>query len=64
MNDADVNELGEAIDSLDNYAHALNLPLRPQMHVDQLREALPRIVERLKAAFVKVTGENPWETHP
>lgn len=58
------NELGEAIDQLDNYAHALKLPLRAEMHVEQMRVALPEVVKRLKAAFVEVTGENPWEFHP
>lgn len=60
----EVNELGEAIDQLDNYAHALLLPLDPKTHVKCLREGLPEVVKRLKAAFVNVTGENPWEFHP
>jgi hypothetical protein len=63
-NEHEINELGEAIDGVDNLAHALLLPLRPEMHVQQLRIALPEKVKELKAAFVKVTGENPWEFEP
>ena len=61
MNDGNVNELGEAIDTVDNLAHALNLPIPDSLHVKAMREALPDAVAALKAAFVKVTGDNPWE---
>lgn len=61
MNHEAEEELGQAIDRVDNLAHALKLPLSPNMHVDQLRAALPEAVADLKAAFVKLTGDNPWE---
>lgn len=54
-------ELGKQIDSLDNLAHALQLPLPAQMHVEQLRKALPESVLEFKRLFAAVTGENPWE---
>lgn len=54
-------QLGQAIDRVDNLAHALQLGLPPQMHVESLRELLPATVKDLKAAYIKVTGENPWE---
>lgn len=54
-------DLGRAIDRLDNLAHALVLPLSPAMHVEQLREALPEVVAELKKQFALVTGENPWD---
>jgi len=57
-------ELGQAIDTVDNLAHALLLGMPAQFHVDQLKEALPEVVKRLKKGFTAVTGENPWETHP
>jgi hypothetical protein len=55
------NELGKAIDEVDNLAHALKLPLPAEFHVKALKAALPDAVARLKRAFVEVTGENPWE---
>lgn len=59
---ADANEkLGQAIDTVDNLAHALLLGMSAQFHVDQLKVALPEVVELLKKGFVAVTGENPWE---
>lgn len=53
--------LGQLIDSLDSLAHALKMPLPPQMHVEQLGIALPEKVKRLKEVFVEITGENPWD---
>jgi hypothetical protein len=58
------DELAEVIDSLDSVAHALSLPMPAQMHVDILRTVLPEKVLALKAAFIALTGDNPWETHP
>lgn len=54
-------KLGLLIDSLDNLAHALELPLSPQMHVEQIGNALPEKVKELKEVYVEITGENPWE---
>lgn len=56
-----IEELGQAIDGVDNLAHALMLPFRPDKQVEVLRTALPEKVKALKAAFVKITGENPWD---
>ena len=58
-NDQEV--LGQAIDKLDSLAAALTLPLPADMHVQQLKRALPEIVRELKSEFAAVTGENPWE---
>lgn len=60
MNDA-MEELGQAIDRLSNLDGALQLPMPAQFHVDQLKKLIPECVKDLRAAFVKVTGENPWE---
>ncbi len=56
----ETDEMAEAIDGLDNLAHALLLPMPAQVHVDCLRDSLPLKVSALKSAFVAVTGENPW----
>ena len=57
----DDGPLGMAIDSLDNLAHALQLPLADSMHVRVLRTSLPEIVEKLKSGFETLTGKNPWK---
>ncbi len=56
--------LGLAIDRLDSTACGLVLPLPPSQHLAMLKEILPEIVRELKAGFVQVTGENPWEGEP
>jgi hypothetical protein len=53
--------LGQLIDSLDNLAYALNIPLPPQMHVERLGISLPEKVRQLKEVFVEITGNNPWD---
>jgi hypothetical protein len=54
-------KLGLLIDSLDNLAHALKLPLPPQMHVEQIGIALPEKVKKLKEVYVEITGKNLWD---
>lgn len=54
-------DLGRVIDRLDALAHSLALPLPESIHVSCLRAQMPDVVRELKAAFVQVTGENPWE---
>lgn len=54
-------KLGQLIDSIDNLAHALKMPLPPKMHVEQLSIALPEKVKQLKEVFVEIRGENPWD---
>lgn len=63
-NTAAVEALGLLIDKLDNYSHALKLPMSSDFHVKQLKECLPGLVSDFKKAFKAVTGENPWSTHP
>ena len=55
-----IEVLGQQIDTLDNLAHALLMPLPAQIHVDMLRKSLPEAVAELKRGFTEVTGENPW----
>jgi hypothetical protein len=59
-----LENLGVLIDRLDNLAHALKMPLRPEMHVEVLRDSLPKLVNSFKAAYVAELHENPWEFHP
>lgn len=54
-------QFGQAIDQLENLNGALQLPLRAEIHVTQLKMALPEVIEKLKTAYVHEFGENPWE---
>lgn len=55
------DKLAEAIETVDNLAHSIQLPMYAQFHVDILKESLPEVVKALKEGFVQATGENPWE---
>ena len=57
----EMENLGQAIDRVDNLAHSLQLPFADHVHVEQLRALLPEIVSDLKKGFAGVTGKNPWE---
>lgn len=54
-------ELGQLIDELDNIASAIAIPRPAEFHLGILREMLPAMVGKFRAAFVAATGENPWE---
>jgi hypothetical protein len=53
--------LGQAIDRVDNLSHVLVIPMPADFHLQQLKKILPEVVKDLKAGFVAVTGENPWD---
>lgn len=57
----DNENLGRAIDRLENIAFSLNMNLPCELHLKAIREAIPEIVKELKAGFVEATGENPLE---
>lgn len=59
MNDAQ-EKLGVLIDEIDSLCAALGMPVPDAMHVQVLRASLPLKVKAIKAAFIEVTGENPW----
>ena len=54
-------EFGQRIDQLENYIFAMNMPLSPEMHVDQMKKGLGEVVPILKAVYVELFGENPWQ---
>jgi hypothetical protein len=54
-------QIAEMIDRLENLNGALQLPLRAEMHVDQLKKALPEVIAKLKEAYVYEFNDNPWE---
>ncbi|MGN7786792.1 hypothetical protein ACTJIJ_19825 [Niabella sp. 22666] len=56
----DSEEFGRTIDRIDNLAAGLNMPLPPQMHIDQLKKILPDISADLKKVFTEIFEENPW----
>jgi hypothetical protein len=59
MNDQQEN-LGQAIDRVQNLAFSLNLPYEAKLHHEAMIQSLPEVVKELKEAFVELTGENPW----
>jgi hypothetical protein len=54
-------QIAEMIDRLENLNGALQLPLRAEMHVQQLKLALPGVIAKLKEAYIFEFNDNPWE---
>lgn len=52
--------LGEQADSLNNLLGAMELPFSPSQHMEMLRPAIFRIMEKLREVYVIETGDNPW----
>lgn len=49
-----LEELGQKIDQLDNLAHALNIPMKADIHVQSIKSILPDNVIALK----EILGNN------
>jgi hypothetical protein len=39
---------------------AMDMAVPPSIHMAALKAALPELRDKLRAAFVGITGENPW----
>lgn len=53
-------DLGQLIDEIENLAHALNLPMGADFHVQQLKKLLPEKVDKLKDIYKDIFGDDPW----
>lgn len=56
-----LDRLGRTSDKADNFTHAVKLPLPDSLHKQQLAEGMQKIRDELRALYVEVSGENPWE---
>ena len=55
-----MEEIAEAIDTLENLIAALQLPMPPATHLSALRQALPELHGQLKHAYLSAGGEDVW----
>ena len=60
MSAANIEKVAEVAETLDNLLGALQLPMPPAFHVEQMKSHLPDLREKLRAVYVAETGENPW----
>ena len=61
MEDVKAERLATLIEELDNLAHALELTMPAEMHIAPLKTLLPDKVKRLKAVYVDIFNDNPWQ---
>lgn len=60
MTDDQLEELGQFADEIDNLCGAMELPMPPAFHVEQLKKLLPRIATKIKVMVVAIGGDDPW----
>lgn len=59
-----LESLGKLADKVNNLHGALQLPMPPQFHVEQMQRELPELRDELRSLVREVSGEDPWEGQP
>ena len=59
-----LEELGRLADMANNLAAASQLPVSPVIHIAGMRQGLIDIDRALKALYIEITGDDPWEDGP
>ncbi|MDR5825801.1 hypothetical protein [Caballeronia sp. LZ043] len=55
-----MDEIAEAIDTLDSLIAALSMQMPDSLHVKALRESLPNVRDAIKSGYLAAGGENMW----
>lgn len=53
--------IADVADRADNYFAAAQLPMTAQIHQERLAIGMEKIRNNLRALYVELTDENPWE---
>lgn len=61
MNEEAKEQLGRAIDRVDNMYHALMIPMSDEFHIEQFKQILPDIIKELKSSYEEVFEEKIWD---
>lgn len=56
-----IDEIGELADLCDNMVAAASLPIENTIAVQAMTAKYREVRDRLRAVYVKLSGENPWE---
>jgi hypothetical protein len=59
-----LERLGQLADTANNLHGALQLPMPPQFHVEQMKGQLLDLRNDLRDLVREVGGEDPWEGQP
>ena len=60
ITDEQLEEVGEAADTLDNLIAAAKMRLPPEKKLQYTIENLQTLSAKLKAIVVAISGDNPW----
>lgn len=58
MTDEQLNRLGEIADSIENVRYAMELPLPPQFHLNQVKEAMTDWINDIRELANVVKGSD------
>jgi hypothetical protein len=56
-----ITEIGLLADLCDNMLAGSVLPVLPAIHIEAMTGKYREARDRLRALYVKLSGENPWE---
>lgn len=56
-----MDEIAEAIDTLENLLSALSLPIPDKLHVEAMRRQLPDILGKVRSGYLIAGGEDYWK---
>jgi len=56
-----LDKLGRLADIANNLAAASQLPVPPAVHIEGMRQGLIDIDKALRALYVEISGDDPWE---
>lgn len=55
-----IEEIGQAVDRLDNLIAANEIPMPADIRLGALNEALPELRDQIKSAYMALGGEDWW----
>jgi len=56
-----LRNLGAMADQADSYLALVDAPMPDSLRVDAMKAGLRELSEELKALYVELAGENPWQ---
>ena len=61
MNQQQLRNLGAMADQADSYLALVDAPMPKSLQVDAMKAGLRELSQELKALYVELSGENPWQ---
>lgn len=64
MNAAQLEALGQIVESAANYEALTMLPMPTEVHFGALLDGMRKLRDEARRLYVEVSGDDPWDGHP